>query len=109
MIDKESFSIPGQTEMRFDGGDGAYDPDRDDVRLAGQIKRVWHAMLVRGWCTLEDLEIATGDPQASISAQMRHLRKNRFGGHTVHRRFKGSGLWEYRLTPRSTPLQDSEL
>ena len=52
------------------------------------------------WYTLEDIETETGDPQASISAQLRHLRKVRFGGHTIEKRRKGSeksGLWEYRL------------
>ena len=42
-----------------------------------------------------------GDPEASASAQLRHLRKPRFGSHTVEKRNRGArefGLWEYRLT-----------
>lgn len=40
----------------------------------------------------------TGDPEASISAQLRHLRKHRFGGHDVQKRRRNDGAqWEYRL------------
>jgi hypothetical protein len=39
----------------------------------------------------------TGDPEASVSAQLRHLRKPRFGGHTVERRYMSNGLYEYKL------------
>ncbi|KKL56177.1 hypothetical protein LCGC14_2247980, partial [marine sediment metagenome] len=41
------------------------------------------ADLTETLCEIEDL---TGDPPASISAQLRHLRKERFGAHTVERR-----------------------
>lgn len=82
----------------FDGSD--YDPTLDDERLTGQIKRVWDCMKDGRWRTLEEIATATGDPQASISAQLRHLRKERFGSHTVNKRRRGEptqGLFEYQL------------
>lgn len=82
-------------ELRFNGAD--YVPDRDDPRLSKQIYRVWNAMYDEKWKTLWEISLLTGDPEASISAQLRHLRKKRFGSHTVERRHIGNGLYEYRL------------
>lgn len=79
----------------FDGDD--YQPERDKQRLTGQILRVFKAMRDGEWRTLEQLRRITGDPEASISAQLRHLRKPRFGGHTVEKRHIGKGLYLYRL------------
>jgi len=71
---------------------------RDCDRLCGQIKRVYELMRDGLWRSLAEIEAATGDPQASISAQLRHLRKYRFGGHDVQKRRRGeSGTWEYRM------------
>ena len=59
------------------------------------------------WLTLEELAMLTHYPQASISAQLRHLRKKEFGGYEVAKRQRASGrmlrgedfgtVWEYRL------------
>lgn len=78
----------------------------DQKRLTLQHERLRDLMLaVGGWWTLEGLAAETGYPQASISAQLRHLRKPQFGGYTVERR-RGeneySGLWLYRVLPPST-------
>ena len=81
--------------FRFDGAD--YVPTRDDKRLTGQLLRVWDAVRDGRWKTLRQISEATGDPEASISAQLRHLRKERFGAHVVERRHVGNGLYEYRL------------
>jgi hypothetical protein len=78
----------------------AYEPAHDHARLTGQILRVWDLMRDGQWRTLQEIADRTGDPPASISAQLRHLRKERFGLHTVERRSRGdraSGLWEYRV------------
>jgi len=40
-----------------------------------------------------------GDSSNSITAQFRHLRKDRFGAHTVNRRYISDGLFEYQLIP----------
>jgi hypothetical protein len=78
----------------------AYEPEYDHARLTGQILRVWDLMRDGQWRTLQEIADRTGDPHASISAQLRHLRKRRFGEHTVERRVRGdrvAGLWEYRV------------
>jgi len=89
------------TNARFNGSD--YEPEFDDARLRGQIARVYGLMKDGLWRTLGEIETGTRDPQASISAQLRHLRKKRFGSHTVDKRPRGDridGLFEYRLTIR---------
>ncbi len=89
-------------QTRFAGSD--YDPMRDDVRLTGQLLRVWHAMCDSTWRTLDEIARLTGDPQPSISAQLRHLRKDRFGGHEVEKEYLGSGLYRYRVKPNKSEL-----
>ena len=90
--------------VEFDGA--TYAPQHDRERLTGQIERVFDAVKNGDWQTLDEIqqriESVTGhrDPHASISAQLRHLRKERFGGHTVEKRHRGDrahGLYEYRL------------
>lgn len=92
--------IPGATDMRFDGA--VYVPVLDDERLTGQILRVYNAMKDGRWRTLGEIEEITHDPQPSISAQLRHLRKERFGSHTINKRLRGDsqGLYEYQLIVR---------
>jgi len=61
------------------------------------------------WLTLEELTKLTHFPPASISAQLRHLRKERFGGYAVVKRCRavnrallaeGFGpVWEYAVEP----------
>ena len=81
----------------FDGDD--YQDERDRPRLRGQIKRVWNVLQDHTWTTVAEIGSITGDPQPSISAQLRNLRKERFGGHTIERRYVGNGLYEFRLKP----------
>lgn len=83
---------------RFNGPD--YVPELDNVRLVGQCLRVFNCMEEGSWRTLGEIEYITGDPQASISAQLRHLRKKRFGGYVIKKRRRGdrkNGLFEYKL------------
>lgn len=82
--------------QRFNGSD--YDPMRDDSRLTGQLLRVWEVVKDGSWNTLDQIAAATGDPPASISAQLRHLRKQRFGGHKVEKHYVGNGLFQYKVT-----------
>ena len=86
-----------------------YDPAEDDERLTKQHDRIKRVMLDGVWRTLVEIEKLTGDPPASISAQLRHLRKKRFGSWNVEARSRGSrehGLYEYRLL--AAPNQDIE-
>lgn len=78
---------------RFEGAEA-----RDVDRLCGQILRVYDAIYSGRWMTLDEIHQATGDPEASISAQIRHLRKYRFGAHQIDKRRRNDGnQWEYRL------------
>lgn len=84
----------------FNGPD--YDPSLDHARLTIQIERIRTLMIDGAWRTLAEIEVMTGDPPASISAQLRHLRKERFGSWVVEKQRRGDpadGLYEYRLLP----------
>jgi hypothetical protein len=91
------------TTARFEGpADNAKDFDR----LCNQLERIHDLMIDGAWRTLAEIEGITGDPQASISAQLRHLRKHRYGAHDVDKRRReyprrgrlDSGTWEYSVT-----------
>ena len=84
-----------QPELRFNGAD--YQPERDNPRLTSQLQRIYTLMADGLWRPLWEIAAETDAPEASISAQLRHLRKPRFGGHTVERRYIGGGLYHYRL------------
>jgi hypothetical protein len=81
--------------LHFDGD--TYEHERDGERLSGQYQRVFNLMKGGFWWTLSDLEETTGYSSASISARIRDMRKDRFGGHNVERRYVANGEWEYRL------------
>lgn len=84
--------------MMFNGPD--YQHELDLVRLTGQIARVKECMIDGKWRSLNEIADITGDPHASISAQLRHLRKRRFGSWIVDKRRRGKprvGLFEYKL------------
>ncbi len=86
------------TQLGIPHFDGAtYEPNLDHLRLTGQIRRVYEVMFWHEWVTLPELAQATGDPHASVSAQLRNLRKARYGGHTIERRHLGHGLFAYKL------------
>lgn len=79
----------------FNGAD--YQPVRDKPRLQAQMARVYDLMADGQWRTLAEISAETGDPPASVSAQLRHLRKKRFGGHRVDKENVGRGLYRYRV------------
>lgn len=70
-----------------------YEPELDKVRLNAQMLRTYEALRDGMWFTLRRLS----DPEASVSARLRDLRKVKFGGHEVERRRVDGGLFEYRL------------
>ena len=74
-----------------------YERERDHDRLANQLRAVRDVMLDGVWRSLMNISFQTGAPEASVSARLRDLRKVRFGGYIVERRYAGDGLWEYRL------------
>lgn len=61
----------------------------DLARLNEQTRRVYAVMRDGAWRTLAEIRAATGDPEASVSARLRDLRKVRFGGFNIERRRRG--------------------
>lgn len=101
--DPEQLALLPLEGLRFDGP--VYDKGKDFKRLTGQIRRVKQILLVGDWLTLEEIQERTkrpekwkGDPHTSVAAQLRNLRKARFGGHVINKQRRGdAGLWEYRM------------
>ena len=81
----------------FDGE--TFDPAKDGVRLNRQLRVVRDWMLERSsWYSLAEISRGTGEPEASVSARLRDLRKQRFGAYQVDRRRRTEGQWEYRVS-----------
>lgn len=103
LISKHQLSLFREDQPDFDGE--TYEPEQDKERLSKQLDLVWSIVEDGYWYTLEsirknikrryDVRIET----QSISARLRDLRKDKFGGHTVERKNKGGGLFVYRLIP----------
>ena len=88
---------------RFDGSD--IDPKLDQKRLSGQLEKIFNLMKDGSYRTLRDISDILGYGESSISANLRNLRKVRFGLHTIDKRRKGeasNGLWEYKLITNKT-------
>ena len=82
--------------MDFDGE--TYEPAKDKARLTAQYKQVFDTMLDGKFRSLAELEALTKAPQASISARLRDMRKERNGSHTVVRRRAEDGTYyKYQL------------
>jgi hypothetical protein len=87
-----------QTSPAFDGQ--VFDPLHDQKRLESQLGIIFEVMMDGSWRTLGEISHVTRKPEASISAQLRHLRKPRFGSYVVEKRprgERGGGHFEYRL------------
>ena len=52
----------------------------DGVRIRGQLVRLLEYMQDGAWRTLPEITSATGIPESSASADLRHLRKPEHGG-----------------------------
>jgi hypothetical protein len=104
MSDVRARLVPMETNEPPGFNGPYYEPAQDDERLTKQHDRIKRVMLDGAWRSLAEIEKLTGDPPASISAQLRHLRKKRFGSWNVEVRSRGireDGLYEYRLLPPS--------
>lgn len=91
--------------------------DEDETQLAA-IRELMQRAFARGvWLTLGEIAEVTEFAEASISAQLRHLRKPHHGGHRVEKRRRisqraaaatreiraarrGPVIWEYRVMPK---------
>jgi hypothetical protein len=85
-------TLPEQT---FDGA--TFNQARDGKRLTAQFAKVRDLMLDGEWRTLQQIAALTDSPMQSVSARLRDLRKERFGGYTVRRRNISNGLYEYQV------------
>lgn len=90
------------TSMLDGDRDGTtYEHDVDYQRLNDQMRRVFDAICDRQWHSLSELSATTGDPEASVSARLRDLRKVKFGGWRIEsERFSG-GWFRYRLAGKN--------
>lgn len=85
---------------RFDGV--TYDPKKDGERLSNLLDRIYAFMADGQWRTLREISDASGGAEASVSARLRDLRKDRFqrshpnDGVDKKRRGEG-GVWLYRV------------
>mgnify|MGYP006267110607 CR=1 FL=1 len=85
--------------------DGAtFQAHLDLNRLNAQMRRVYDFMSDYKWHSLKEISEATGDGEASVSARLRDLRKERFGGFLVNRWRTPEGLFLYQLAEKGTML-----
>jgi len=89
---QRSLDFDAAPAPRFQGHD--YHPSRDQQRLATQYDRVLAAMSDGQWRDLDEIRAITGDPQASISRQLRYAKE---AGHVVEREHRGNGRYVYRV------------
>ena len=81
----------------FDGDD--YDSTRDKERLTKQRDKIRMYMEGRDYLTVQEVAEFFNYPENSVSAQMRNLRKKKFGGRIVDREYFGNGLYKFKLMP----------
>lgn len=81
--------------LRFDGT--TFDPSEDRERLSRQLDRVRELMSDGEWHSLAYLAEKCRASEPSVSARLRDLRKDRFGGHVIERRREEGGLYLYRM------------
>ena len=86
-------------KLRPKFGGATFDQDRDGPRLNRQTRSVYELMQDRKWRTLKEISRSCNEPEASVSARLRDLRKTRFGSYDVQRRHVAAGIWEYRVMP----------
>jgi hypothetical protein len=86
------------TKPKFDGSD--FDTKLDQERLTGQMKRIYDVICDGRARTLDEISKLAFAPHASVSAQIRNLRKVRFGSYTILKERAGdpaNGLFVYRM------------
>jgi hypothetical protein len=85
----------------FDGS--TYDRKRDHPRLSSLLSCVQEIMSDGMWRSLDEIQntlkirFDKNSSEASVSARLRDLRKEKFGSHNIERRYDEDGLWEYRM------------
>lgn len=90
----------------------AYEPDLDEERLRTQMRQVFSILKsTYDWLTVEQISNIMGErfdvqaPEASVSAQIRNLRKRANGGYLIRGRYrKGARIYEYKLIGQADSL-----
>ena len=82
----------------------AYDERVDGARVRRQMQDIRDYMVYLSnysepfaWRTLAEISKALAYPEASVSAQLRHLRKEQFGGYRMEKRRRTKRTWEYAV------------
>jgi len=102
----------GNDDIRHFSGAGVETVD-DNIRLGKQIDKVLSFIKNGEWFSLSQISEAINAPHASVSAQLRNLRKREHGSYIIERKNEGSGYHLYRLSgvdteqtsPRIKPSQ----
>lgn len=77
-----------------------YEARLDKDRLDTMLGRVFMLMKDAKWRTVPEIAAVVPGSHTGISARLRDLRKEKFGGHILNRRRRGEpedGLWEFQL------------
>lgn len=90
------FSLPRPPASVAFGG-ASYDAKRDYERLDCQLAEVFRLMRDGQWRTLSEIARDVRGSQAGVSARLRDLKKQQYGGHQVPKEYVGDGVWRYRL------------
>ena len=94
-----------ETTPEFDGDD--YVSSRDKPRLTQQIHQVRMYMENNNWLSVKQISDDLNFPEPSVSAQIRNLRKEKFGNRIVERRYQGNGLYEFKLMPKDDDNEET--
>lgn len=92
----------------------AYDRNIDEPAIEDQRNNIKLLMInySESWFTLSEIAAILHYPEASISAQLRHLRKDKFGGYDVQKRRRTGGgyrVWEYHLDPPKSKTEPDQM
>lgn len=72
--------------------------DQADLpRIEFLVERVRKQLLRGEWLTLAYLSAVCKGSEASVSARIRDLRKEQWGGYFVEKKRLESGIWLYRI------------
>ena len=66
-------------------------------RARDQLFRVWNYLRNHTWVRVPEMAEALGISQTGAASRIRDLRKAKYGGHIVLRRFLGHGIYEFSL------------
>ena len=87
----------------FDGA--TIDDAQDHDRLKTLLDRVREYMADGQARSLAQIQAACGGSEASVSARLRDLRKDKFGGHQIDRDRLTGGLYVYRMVAKEATGQ----